>query len=566
MLGSHDPSPPEFREGVQPLSPEGSGPSFDFDAPMRAFGSFQVEAALGAGRFGPVFLAHNKITAQRVVIRTFESAPAPDQRQRFVETLKGLCELPLEHAGVARPITAGLEADIPYLVHAYLDGVPADEFLTTRGPQRLAELAPHVNQAAAAIDFCTTLGVHHGALSLRDIIIGRDGTGISGFGLLQSLGYAVEQADDVQALAGLALRLLDPADHPMVRELVEHPPATALEFAAAFQAGGGSALALAGDVNITEAIRSDEEATLDLGRLHLDTLDNFYVNEADAVPLHGPANSEPVSEAPIEESIVTRPVVDFNRVQRDAPAPEITFGAILDERPEAAAPTSSAGRWLALVAGVAIAAGAVFGLGYFAGRRDIPRPPAAVAPQPQPQPTATGGRAYTEEPAASAQAAPKTPPPVKNQPAVTNQSPVTNQPPPKEQATAKNEPVVKSPPAVKSQPAAKSPPAASQAVKAAPPPPAARPVEKPRPAKAEPRTPAASSEAAILFVDSLPAGAEVMLDGASVGHTPLLLNDVRPGDHRVQLSMPMRRVWQTTVTAPAGVRTRVAGRLEDAQQ
>jgi hypothetical protein len=90
-------------------------------------------------------------------------------------------------------------------------------------------------------------------------------------------------------------------------------------------------------------------------------------------------------------------------------------------------------------------------------------------------------------------------------------------------------------------------------------------VEKPRAAKVEPRLAPVPKGPATLFVDSHPSGAQVSLDGAVVGRTPLLLSDVRAGEHRVRLTMPMRRVWQTTVDVPAGQRTRVAASLEELQ-
>jgi hypothetical protein len=69
-----------------------------------------------------------------------------------------------------------------------------------------------------------------------------------------------------------------------------------------------------------------------------------------------------------------------------------------------------------------------------------------------------------------------------------------------------------------------------------------------------------------LFVDSHPSGAQVFVDGALVGRTPLLLNEVRPGEHRVRMAMPMRRPWSTSVDVVPGTRTRVAASLEEIQE
>ena len=69
-----------------------------------------------------------------------------------------------------------------------------------------------------------------------------------------------------------------------------------------------------------------------------------------------------------------------------------------------------------------------------------------------------------------------------------------------------------------------------------------------------------------LFVDSHPSGAQVFVDGALVGRTPLLLNDVRSGEHRVRLALPMHRTWATSVDVTGGERTRVAASLEEVQE
>ena len=66
-----------------------------------------------------------------------------------------------------------------------------------------------------------------------------------------------------------------------------------------------------------------------------------------------------------------------------------------------------------------------------------------------------------------------------------------------------------------------------------------------------------------LYVDSLPRGATVVLDGKAVGTTPLNLSDVRPGDHTVRLEMTGKRTWASTTTVVSGQTARVTGSLED---
>ncbi len=50
---------------------------------------------------------------------------------------------------------------------------------------------------------------------------------------------------------------------------------------------------------------------------------------------------------------------------------------------------------------------------------------------------------------------------------------------------------------------------------------------------------------------SIPAGAEISLDGHYVGSTPSTLN-VRPGDHTVEVSLPGFVIWKRSLTVSAG--------------
>ena len=84
------------------------------------------------------------------------------------------------------------------------------------------------------------------------------------------------------------------------------------------------------------------------------------------------------------------------------------------------------------------------------------------------------------------------------------------------------------------------------------------PAPPPSPASAPPAT-----GPGILYVDSLPRGATVVLDGKAVGTTPLNLPDVRPGDHTVRLEMTGKRTWASTTTVVSGQTARVTGSLED---
>jgi hypothetical protein len=71
-----------------------------------------------------------------------------------------------------------------------------------------------------------------------------------------------------------------------------------------------------------------------------------------------------------------------------------------------------------------------------------------------------------------------------------------------------------------------------------------------------------ASAGGTLVALSRPAGARVVLDGRTVGRTPLTLKDVAPGRHAVRLELDGYRVWTTEVVVASGRETRVAGSLD----
>jgi hypothetical protein len=65
-----------------------------------------------------------------------------------------------------------------------------------------------------------------------------------------------------------------------------------------------------------------------------------------------------------------------------------------------------------------------------------------------------------------------------------------------------------------------------------------------------------------LFVESRPPGANVFLDGTPLGTTPMLLDEVRAGEHAVRLERDGYRRWTASVRVIAGERNRVTASLE----
>lgn len=89
---------------------------------------------------------------------------------------------------------------------------------------------------------------------------------------------------------------------------------------------------------------------------------------------------------------------------------------------------------------------------------------------------------------------------------------------------------------------------------------AATPPLATRTAPASPERGAAYS--GVLYVDSRPRGATILIDGTAAGTTPARIPDVAIGSHVVRLELADHRAWTASTRVAAGQETRVTGSLE----
>ena len=187
--------------------------------------------------------------------------------------------------------------------------------------------------------------------------------------------------------------------------------------------------------------------------------------------------------------------------------------------------------WFAAAASLVLGIVIGFASGYRAGQGSPAAPAAAEAPEP------TSGAASSGQPFSES----TVPDPARVEPKEDVPSPSPR-------------PAPSTPPRQQAAPA----PAAAAPRQVTPP--VARPtITAPGAAVVEEKPPLTGP--ASLQVVSRPAGAEVIVDGKSVGRTPLSM-EMSPGAHDVRLSLPGFKGWATTVDVKAGSTTRVSGSLE----
>ena len=78
---------------------------------------------------------------------------------------------------------------------------------------------------------------------------------------------------------------------------------------------------------------------------------------------------------------------------------------------------------------------------------------------------------------------------------------------------------------------------------------------------ARPQAPAVRSVLTV-FIDSNPRGARILIDGRDLAPTPLMVRQLRPGTHTLELRLPGYRTWTQRLTVAAGDTQRIAATLE----
>ncbi|MBE2318334.1 serine/threonine protein kinase [Solirubrobacter sp. CPCC 204708] len=156
---------------------------------------YRIEARLGGGGFGEVFLAAER-SPKRKVARKFirpELALAPDLMRRFEREVDAMASV--EHPNVVPIYARGEHQGRRYFSMRYVPGGSLDRFLSERRPafEDVLELLAGV---AEGLDCCHARGVVHRDLKPANILIDAE----HGRGLLTDFGIAL--ADDVSTVTG----------------------------------------------------------------------------------------------------------------------------------------------------------------------------------------------------------------------------------------------------------------------------------------------------------------------------------------------------------------------------
>ncbi|MFD0532860.1 protein kinase [Actinomadura luteofluorescens] len=148
----------------------------------RRIGPYELEARLGAGGMGQVFLGASP-GARSVAVKVIRAEHAEDARfrRRFAREVEAARKVGGFHT--AQVVDADSEADAPWLVTAFIPGPSLREVVAERGPldpDDVRALAAGLAEGLAAIHAC---GLVHRDLKPGNVIMAADGPRIIDFGI-----------------------------------------------------------------------------------------------------------------------------------------------------------------------------------------------------------------------------------------------------------------------------------------------------------------------------------------------------------------------------------------------
>ena len=156
-------------------------------APPDAFGPFRVLHQIGAGVLGPVFRAYDPGQDKLVAVKLFRLDLPPERVHELVADFERLIAADLTHSSIVAAIGTGMVQVSAYLAQDFVAADSLDTVLREHGPAPSSEGLRIITQIAGGLDYAAVVGVVHGALHPRDVLISPDDVRITGVGVARAL-------------------------------------------------------------------------------------------------------------------------------------------------------------------------------------------------------------------------------------------------------------------------------------------------------------------------------------------------------------------------------------------
>jgi len=138
-------------------------------------GSFRIRDKLGSGGTGAVFLAEHITLGRKVAIKVLSTQMANDPvaRERFVREAKAAAAL--THPNILHIIDVDPDAEQPYLVMEYIDGVSLQAAVARHGTFDIGSAAFCGRQVALALQRAHEVGLVHRDIKPANLLVDRTG-------------------------------------------------------------------------------------------------------------------------------------------------------------------------------------------------------------------------------------------------------------------------------------------------------------------------------------------------------------------------------------------------------
>jgi serine/threonine-protein kinase len=156
-------------------------------APPDAFGPFRVLHQIGAGALGPVFRAYDPEQDKLVAVKLFRLELPPERVHELVADFERLIAADLTHSAIVAAVGTGIVQVSPYLAQDFVAADSLDTVLREHGPAPTGEALRIVTQIAGGLDYAAVVGIVHGALHPRDVLISPDDVRLTGIGVGRAL-------------------------------------------------------------------------------------------------------------------------------------------------------------------------------------------------------------------------------------------------------------------------------------------------------------------------------------------------------------------------------------------
>ena len=177
----------------------GPTPSPDQDPLLgQSVGGCVINAKIGAGGMGAIYLAHHQTLRKDVVVKILppESAANPRTGERFFREARAAAML--EHPNVVAVQDVGTtDRGLHYIIMQYIDGQNLEEKIATEGKHTPERAVKIVLQVASGLKAAHSAGVIHRDIKAENILITTNGTvKVTDFGLAKDLNSELKLTAD----------------------------------------------------------------------------------------------------------------------------------------------------------------------------------------------------------------------------------------------------------------------------------------------------------------------------------------------------------------------------------